>query len=103
MEDKNVICRYWGVIGATLAVTLYFLWASDKSNFGEADRNMIFYIGGCALYFIIYILIERICSHKKKINITGIWCATIVFICITVFWIIYSYIIDPELFPTSSW
>ena len=103
MEDKNVICRYWGAIGATFAVTLYFLWVSDKSNSGEADRNMIFYIGGCALYFIIYILIERIWHHKKKINITGIWCATIVFICITVFWIIYSYIKDPELFPTSSW
>ena len=102
MKDR-IISRYWGAVWATIALIVYFLWASDRSNSGEADRNIVFYIGGCIIYFVTYMLAERICCRIEKTDMKGIWCACIVIAGMAVIWMLCSYVNDPALFPSNVW
>ena len=102
MKEENPVGRCWGVFCATVVSTIYFLWISGLSSRGRMDKNVAFYIGGCAIYFVSYFIADKIFSNWIKVNVKSIPWICMIAVGATPFWIVYSYMRDPQLYPVSA-
>ena len=91
MKGKNIAAEYLGFICATVVSMIYFLQIVKLSNSGKADKNVIFYIGGCILFYIVYLITEKIFAMQTNLNEKNFQWITAVTIAAVFIWILRAY------------
>lgn len=91
MKGKNIAAGYLGFICATVVSMIYFLQIVKLSNSGKADKNVIFYIGGCILFYIVYFITEKIFAIQTNLNEKKFQWITAAMIGAVFIWILRAY------------